>query len=149
MRSRASEWFLLLCAAVLPLSGKGPAPALEEAVAPAYPAAAATGKISGTVLVIVQVDRSGKVTGASIAEGHAFLRQASLDAARLWRFQTRRQASEVKLTFSFKLMPKNTPEPELGAVFKPPYTVEVRKIPAQPVTHYARGTSNFARQALR
>ena len=90
--------------------------AVEEAVAPAYPAAA-------------------------VAGGHASLRQACLEAARLWRFSAQPASRDVKLTFLFRLMPKNTPEAQLGAVFRPPYTVEVRKIAAEKVTHYARDGS--------
>jgi TonB family protein len=120
----------LLCAAT--------SPDVEEAVAPAYPVAAAEGRIAGTVIVEVRVSAAGSVENASVAEGQSLLRQASLEAARLWRFHARRKAFVVKLNFSYKLMPKGTPEAQLSAVFRPPYTVEVRKIPPEQVKHYAR-----------
>jgi len=114
-----------------------PGVVVEEAVAPVYPAAAVTGRISGSVIVTVHVSDRGAVTNATVVDGNALLRQASLDAARLWRFQAH-AAADLKLIFSFRFMPKNTPESQLGSVFRPPYTVETRKITPEPVTHYAR-----------
>jgi TonB family protein len=123
--------------------------AVEEAVAPAYPAVAVQARVSGSVTVVLQVSQSGAVAAASIAEGKAPLRQASLEAARLWRFRPATGAHEVKLTFSYRLMPKDTPEAQLGAIFRPPYAVEVRKIPPEKVTHYAGGGSAAPCQARR
>ena len=117
--------------------------AVEEAVAPAYPSPAVEGGIAGTVTVGTRISESGMVVSAT-AEGPALLRQASLDAARLWRFPAQPAGRDAKLTFLFRLMPKNTPEAQLGAVFRPPYTVEVRKIAAEKVTHYARDGSQAA-----
>jgi TonB family protein len=114
------------------------APAIEEAVAPVYPELAVVGRVAGSVIVAVHVSRQGVVTEATIADGEALLRQSSLDAARQWRFHAQADASDLKLIFSYKLMPKNTPEAQLGAVFRPPYTVEVRRINPGPVHHYAR-----------
>ena len=115
--------------------------AVEEAVAPVYPGAAVEGGIGGTVAVEAHVSERGTVVSAAITEGHALLRQASLEAARLWRFGAHAGGHDVKLTFSFRLMPKNTPEAQLGTVFRPPGTVEVRRIAAEKVTHYARDGS--------
>lgn len=117
-------------------------PAVEEAVAPAYPAAALTGRVSGSVIVAVHISDHGAVTSASVVDGNALLRQASLEAARLWRFHAQ-PAADVKLIFSYRLMPKNTPEAQLGTVFRPPYTVEVRRMTPEPVSHFAasRGIS--------
>jgi len=119
-------------------------PAQQEAVAPAYPSPAVEGGIAGIVTVEARVSEAGTVVSAAVAEGHAMLRQASLEAARLWRFPAQPASHDVKLTFLFRLMPKNTPEAQLGAVFRPPYTVEVRKTAAEKVTHYARDGSQAA-----
>ena len=113
-------------------------PPVEEAVAPAYPALAVIGRISGRVVVSVRVSQQGAVTEATSDEGDPMLREAGLQAARLWRFGGTVSGQEVKLNFIFRLMPKATPEPELGAIFRPPYTVEVRRITPGPVHHYAR-----------
>ena len=126
-----------------------PAPMVEEAVAPAYPAPALSGRIAGSVMVDVRVSEQGAVIDAAVAEGDALLRQASLDAARLWRFQPQPSAGGAKLIFSYRFMAKNTPEAQLGAVFRPPYWVEVRKILPEPVSHIARNSSDAARQTIR
>ena len=120
------------------LAQETPAPAVGEAVAPIYPELAFVGRIAGSVVVEIRVSERGEVSEAAIVEGDALLRQSSLDAARLWRFQAQAGGRELKLIFSYKLMPKNTPEAQLGAVFRPPYTVEVRRITPGPVHHYAR-----------
>ena len=123
--------------------------AVEEAVAPVYPGLAVLGRISGSVVVDVHLSERGAVTGVAATEGEALLRQPSLDAARLWRFRAQPGERDVKLIFSFRLMPKNTPEAELGAIFRPPYTVEVRKTTPGPVSHVARNGSGSARQPAR
>src|SRR5579862_7186939 len=136
MPSRYLAVFVLLggcCLAQQPLPL-----AVEEAVAPAYPRRAVTARISGSVIVEVRVCEHGAVTAATIEEGNALLRQATLEAARLWRFQPQPGSHDVKLIFSFRLMPKDTPEAQLGTVFRPPYTVEVRKITPEPVSRFAR-----------
>lgn len=120
------------------LAQQAPNLGVQEAVAPAYPASAVAGRISGSVIVAVHVSERGAVAGADIAEGNALLRQASLDAARLWRFQPQPGAHDVKIVFSFRLMPKDTPEAQLGTVFRPPYAVEVRRMTPEPISHYAR-----------
>jgi TonB family protein len=129
---------------VFTCSAQQTAIAVEEAVAPTYPAAAVEGGIAGTVTVEARISEAGTVVSAAIAEGHALLRQACLGAARLWRFSAQPASRDVKLTFLFRLMPNNTPEAQLGAVFRPPYTVEVRRIAAEKVTHYAHDNSQAA-----
>ena len=133
-----SKYAIAILAGLSCLAQDGPKLALEEAVAPAYPAAAFVGRVSGSVIVEVHVSERGAVASAAVEEGDPLLRQASLDAARLWRFQAQPGSHDLKLIFSFRLMPKNTPEAQLGTVFRPPYTMEVRKITPEPVRHYAR-----------
>ena len=120
------------------LAQEAAAPSVEEAVAPVYPTLAVVGRVSGSVIVDAHVSERGVVSSAAAGEGDAMLRQASLDAARLWRFHAQTGERDVKLIFSFRLMPKETPEAQLGSVFRPPYTVEVRKINPGPVRHVAR-----------
>jgi len=88
--------------------------------------------------VDVHVSVSGEVASAAAAEGDALLRPNAVAAARLWRFQPPPQARDLRLIFSFRLMPKNTPAAQLGAVFRPPYTVETRRASPAPVSHYAK-----------
>ncbi|MFN7992090.1 MAG: TonB family protein [Bryobacteraceae bacterium] len=130
-----------MLATVLTIAGfpeQSSSPAAEEAVAAAYPGPALDARVSGAVVVSIQVSERGTVTGASVTEGDALLRQASLEAARLWRFRAQPGVHSVKLIFNFRFMPRNTPEAQLGPIFKPPYTVEIRKITPEPVTHYAK-----------
>ncbi len=127
-----ARFFLLILAAVPCLAQ------VEETTAPVYSAMAITARISGSVVVEVQVSERGAVTAATALEGDPLLRESSIDAARLWRFQPQGAAHQAKLIFSFRFMPKNTPYPELGTVFRPPYWVEVRRISPEPVSHVAQ-----------
>lgn len=60
---------------------------------PPYPAAARAQRLEGTVVLLVEVDASGRVTGADLQRscGHAALDRAALDAVRAWRFDPARQ----------------------------------------------------------
>jgi protein TonB len=53
---------------------------------PAYPAAAKSMHISGTVVVQVLIDESGNVVSASAASGHPLLKAAAVSAARRAKF---------------------------------------------------------------
>jgi protein TonB len=53
---------------------------------PVYPPIAKQAKVSGTVVVTVDVDESGKVTSAKAVSGHKMLQPAAVDAARMARF---------------------------------------------------------------
>lgn len=54
---------------------------------PRYPSAATSARIEGVVIVEVEVDEAGRVTGARAVSGHGILRPAAIDAARNWQFQ--------------------------------------------------------------
>jgi protein TonB len=53
---------------------------------PPYPTIAKVGRIQGQVKVQVLIDEEGRVISASAIEGHPLLRDASVQAARQWRF---------------------------------------------------------------
>ena len=57
-----------------------------ELVQPAYPAIARQAHASGEVVVLVIIDKEGKVMAAQIVDGHPLLRVAALKAARASRF---------------------------------------------------------------
>lgn len=63
---------------------------LLSAVPPEYPPLAKLHGVQGDVVVRVDIDVSGKVTGAKIVSGDPLLHQSALDAARRWRFQPAR-----------------------------------------------------------
>ncbi|HEX7174125.1 MAG TPA: energy transducer TonB [Pyrinomonadaceae bacterium] len=54
--------------------------------APAYPAIAKAARASGTVVVRIIVDESGRVSEAEAISGHPLLQQAAVAAVRQWRF---------------------------------------------------------------
>ncbi len=54
---------------------------------PRYPSAATSARIEGVVIVEVEVDEAGRVSGARAVSGHGILRPAAIDAAKNWQFQ--------------------------------------------------------------
>ena len=76
---------------------------------PPYPEAARAQRLEGTVLLLVSIDASGRVTSASVQSGcgHAVLDLAALAAVRSWRFDPARQAglpvaSQVQVPVRFR-----------------------------------------------
>ena len=55
-------------------------------VEPVYPSIAKATHTSGTVIVEAIVDEEGNIIEARVTSGHPFLRDASLEAARSWKF---------------------------------------------------------------
>ncbi len=77
-------------------------------VQPVYPLIAKAARASGAVLVQVLISEEGQVIEASVVGGHPLLREASLQAARQWKFKpTELTGVPVKvqgiLTFNFTL----------------------------------------------
>ncbi len=56
-------------------------------VQPTYPATARTAKMSGSVQVQITIDERGEVINAQVINGHPLLRDATLEAAKKWRFK--------------------------------------------------------------
>lgn len=57
-----------------------------QLVPPAYPAIARASRASGQVVVLVLIDKEGRVTAAQVVDGHPLLRAAAINAARASRF---------------------------------------------------------------
>jgi TonB family protein len=74
--------------------GIGPAPAVGNR-APAYPAEALRRGVEGVVVVRVEVDALGSVSGARVVEsaGDGSLDASALEAVRSWRFEPGRDGS--------------------------------------------------------
>ena len=77
-------------------------------VQPPYPAEAKAARASGAVQVQVTISETGEVISADVVSGHPLLRDASLNAARQWKFKpTELSGQPVKvqgiLTFNFTL----------------------------------------------
>ena len=110
------------------------------AVAPIFPPVVVASNTSGSVVMEVKIDPAGEVTSVNIVDGHPLLRRIkSLEStARRWRFTPEagdKVLRTVRLTFTFRIVPKGTPADELTPVFMPPYQVEVRHPPLEPIVH--------------
>lgn len=76
---------------------------------PAYPKVAKAAGASGTVLVQVIVDETGKVTSATAVSGHPLLRQAAVQAAYQARFTPMKLSGrpvKVSGTISYNFVPE-------------------------------------------
>jgi len=100
------------------------------AVSPVYPPIALTANTSGDVKVAVTISESGAVTKADFVSGSPLLHRAAVEAARRWKFEKPDQERKLELTFSFRMVSKDTPPEDATSVFMPPYHSEVRgKLP--------------------
>lgn len=97
-------------------------PIVVKAVMPSYPAIAAAKRISGKVLIEVEVNAKGDVTKVSATKGHPILRRSAVQAASRWRFNAvdREGFRSVQLTFVFV---KTSVHKTNG--FHPPYKMVV------------------------
>ena len=60
---------------------------LVKRTAPSYPPEAKAKGVQGPVLLHLNIDRAGKVSGVKVVEGHELLRQAAVDAVRGWEYK--------------------------------------------------------------
>ena len=105
-------------------------PKVVRSIVPAYPAIAAAKRISGTVLVDVDINASGKVIEARPIIGDRFLQNSAVKAALRWEFNAEPDAAvrSVRLTFIFHdvsyVAPKKKQE------FTSSYQVEIERMTA-------------------
>jgi periplasmic protein TonB len=71
---------------VVRIGGQIIAPKLLKKVPPVYPALAAQGRISATVMLEARVDVNGRVTTATILRGHPLFDEAAVTAVKQWRY---------------------------------------------------------------
>jgi TonB family protein len=115
-------------------------PKVLEAVPSIYPDVALLAEVEGEVIIKVIVDKDGKVTEIEVIKGVPSLYIPAEKAARQWKF-TAAKESDAKadkkrtalLTFVFRLMPDFTPSKEIGDLFVPPYTMEMRRWRPEPL----------------
>jgi TonB family protein len=129
---------MMTASAVRFQSTSGEQPTVVEAVAPVFPPAAIASNTSGKAVIEVQIDASGTVSSAKIVEGDPLFRQGKIyeETARRWQFAAAHNSTGMRtarLTFAFRIMSKDTAPAELTTVFMPPYQVEVRHRPFEPV----------------
>ena len=101
--------------------------AAVNAVAPIYPVLAAASNTFGDADVAVTIDESGSVSSAAFQRGNPLFKAAVLDAVNRWKFEPGASSHEVTLRFSFRLMPKESGDADVTAIFVPPYHIEVRQ----------------------
>jgi TonB family protein len=101
-----------------------------KAVPAIYPNIAAVAEESGTVIVEVTVRPDGSVSEGKAIDGHKLFRLSAEKSAHRWVFNAMpnlEASRSVRLTFSFRLIPKKSATPEeLLPVFMPPFGVETR-----------------------
>ena len=68
-------------------AGRSSEAKLISSTRPVYPQLAKQSNVEGDVLVAVEIDASGIVTGAKATAGPVFLRQAAADAVRNWKYE--------------------------------------------------------------
>lgn len=68
-------------------AGRSSEAKLISSTRPVYPQLAKQSNVEGDVLVAVEIDASGIVTGAKATAGPVFLRQAAVDAVRNWKYE--------------------------------------------------------------
>ena len=93
---------------------------------PAYPPMARAKRISGTVLVDVQVNVEGKVIEAVVLMGGEYLRDAAKKSALGWRFKPLGSSVanySVRLTFIFHEFSYKPPDKKPD--FRSPYQIEI------------------------
>src|ERR1700674_2778936 len=107
-------------------------PAVVAAVAPKWPPLgfgikhAKEQSSSATAIVEVTIDEKGNVTTAKLIKSHPLIANASLTAAKQWRFAPGENSRITQLTFLFVVFDKGIPDAQLGTISHPPYEVESR-----------------------
>jgi TonB family protein len=111
------------------------APTVVSAVAPTYPrfvrGGAGAFDLTGEIFVQVSIDETGNVSSARALNGAPLLQQVAQKAAKRWKFASAAKdmgIRKVRLNFIFRTMPRGTSDEDMSPIFKPPYSVEVRRI---------------------
>jgi protein TonB len=68
-------------------AGRSSEAKLISSTRPVYPPLAKTSNVEGDVVIAVEIDATGKVTGAKATAGPVFLRQAAVEAVRNWKYE--------------------------------------------------------------
>jgi hypothetical protein len=99
-------------------------PKVIKYFAPKYPAAAQAVRATGTINVLIKIDKGGKVIFTNAISGHPLLRKACEVAAMNWIFSTDSNVEEreVKINFLLRIGEHNKKD---KVKFKKPYTLEL------------------------
>lgn len=82
-------------------------PKLLHSIAPNYPAAARSAGISGNVVIVAHVEKTGDVTSMKVVSGPATLQSAAMSALKSWKYQPATLdgspiATDVTVTIKFQ-----------------------------------------------
>ena len=137
-KNRKSMLLILIslsCSAALGQQTPTSTPAVALAVAPIFPATAFGLPNGGDAAVEITINAEGEVTSATPVQGSVLLYDASLKAARRWRFQPLDGTHKILLTFFFYPLPTNASPEDAATIFIPPYRVEIRaRVPPSTVS---------------
>ncbi len=99
---------------------------------PKYPAVAQATLISSEVVVLVKIDKEGKVISSNAESGHKFLKAAAEQSATKWLFSKDENLTEreVKITFAFRIKSNrsaknNYKDTKIKARLVKPYCLEI------------------------
>lgn len=102
-------------------------PTVVRSVMPAYPAIAAARRISGPVLVDVDINPAGDVSAARVVIGEKLLCNSARKAALRWQFVADAASTRsVRLTFTFLAVDYVAPKDKPAATS--PYRVEIERL---------------------
>ncbi len=127
-RTKLLTWSVrasLVCAIAAVSCAVDPAPPCQvvDMIPPPYPPAAISGRVSGAVVVALDVSPEGNVTAATAREGHALLAAAATEALRKWRFLASQNAHRELIGVRFVLAPPDSED--VGTEFSCPGTLVV------------------------
>jgi TonB family protein len=102
-------------------------PVVSETSLPTYPPLARAARIEGMVIVDLEVDASGVVTGIRSIMAHPLLRAASERAAKNWKFEPAKEDAVRLARLVFVFLRLNEPDEKVASTkFLSPYQVEIR-----------------------
>ncbi len=102
-------------------------PVVERAIKPAYPPIAAAKRVSGTVIIDVEIESDGSVRKATVKNGPALLRKTAREAALRWVFNSAESSGRARVAqLVFIFHPVDYVPKQDEADFKRPYQMSVR-----------------------
>ena len=98
----------LLCISTLALSASTALAgdshrAIVTRVQPVYPELAHRMHVGGKVVLLVEIQPDGSVSGTKVESGHALLAPAAQDAVRKWKFAPNPNVSESEVEINFNI----------------------------------------------
>jgi hypothetical protein len=126
--------FLLIVLSILISSqtaiGKeiGETPIVKKAFACPYPTIALVARISGKVIIEVEIDEQGFVKSAKTIEGHVLLNSLAEISAKKWVFNSMENKPQrtAQIIYNFIIVPFNGRAEDYSPVFISPNEFEIR-----------------------